>query len=114
MAKLSKTDLKKQAAEILKRAEECGVENGFMFRTTFQRYLEHITHLEELQNAIKESGTMVTKEYVKGRGNLYVNPAITAYNQTAGAADKTAQLLLKYIVTPLNETAAGGDTFDRF
>ena len=104
-------DLEAQAKEILAKAQEKGVEHSYMFVTTFKRYREHIAHLVALEAAIRESGTMVTKEYVKGRGNLYVNPAVSAYNQTAGAADKTAQLLLKYIV---DIVVGGSDTADEF
>lgn len=107
-------DLNAQAREILEKAQEKGVEHSFMFITTFKRYQEHLAHLQELQVAIKEAGTMVTKEYVKGRANLYVNPAVSAYNQTANAADKTAQLLLKYIVAPLSGGGEAGDAFDVF
>ena len=109
-----KVNLNEQAKEILAKAQEKGVEHSYMFITTFKRYQEHITHLIDLEKAIKTSGTMVTKEYVKGRQNLYVNPAVTAYNQTAGAADKTAQLLLKYIVQPLSGGGESGDDFDMF
>jgi len=105
-----------RAAEILKNAKEKGVENSFMFETTFQRYIAHLAHLQELQKAVKEHGTMVTKEYVKGRCNLYVNPALNAYNSTAGAADKTAQLLIRYIVNPLKDEDGDSDkdAFDLF
>ena len=108
-----KDQLKKQAEEILEKAKEMGIEHSFMFATTFERYQEHIVHLEELQKAIEDEGMIVTKEYVKGRANIYVNPAVSAYNQTASAADKTAQLLMKYIVAspPGSET---GDEFDNF
>ena len=101
------------ADEILEKAQAKGVEHSYMFVTTFERYKDHISHLVALENAIKEKGTIVTKEYVKGRENIYVNPAITAYNQTAGAADKTAQLLLKCIVAPLGEEDAK-DAFELF
>lgn len=104
----------KQAQAILEKAEKMGVEDSFIFTTTFKRYLELIDRLDELQQAIQEHKTIVTKEYVKGRGNLYVNPAVSAYNQTAGAADKTAQLLLKYIVAPPNGGDEDGDAFDNF
>lgn len=107
-------DLNKQAKEILRKASEKGVEHSFMFITTFKRYQEHITHLVSLQKAIKKYGTTVTKEYVKGRKNLCVNPAIAAYNSTAKAADSTAQLLLKYIVAPLSGGGESGDEFDAF
>lgn len=108
-------DLNAQAREILKRAEEKGVEHSYLFITTFKRYQEHILHLIALEKALKEDGLMVTKEYVKDRKNIYVHPAVSAYNQTAGAADKTAQLLIRYIVAPLkDEDAEGGDSFDVF
>ena len=106
-------NLNKQALEILKKAQERGVEHSYMFITTFKRYQELINHLIALEDAINNEGTMVTKEYVKGRGNLYVNPAVAAYNQTATAADRTAQLLLRYIVAPLSDSDEK-DAFDMF
>jgi hypothetical protein len=107
-------NLNEQAKEILKKAQERGVEHSYMFLTTFKRYQEHLAHLVALEKAIKSEDVMVTKEYVKGRSNLYVNPAITSYNQTAGAADKTAQVLLKCIIQPLSEAENSADSFDVF
>ena len=109
----AKGEMENQAEEILEKAKEMGIEHSFMFATTFKRYQEHIAHLEELQKAVEEEGMIVTKEYVKGRANIYVNPAVSAYNQTANAADKTAQLLMKYIVVSPSESEAG-DEFDNF
>ena len=109
-----KVDLNEQAREILNKAKEKGVEHSFMFITTFKRYQELIVHLSDLEKAIKEDGMMITKEYVKGRQNVYVHPAVAAYNQTARAADTTAQLLLKYIVQPLSGGGEVGDEFDSF
>lgn len=107
-----KIDLNEQARQILEKATAKGVEHSFMFVTTFKRYQELITHLQELQKAIADEGTLVTKEYVKGRRNLYVNPAVNAYNATAAAADRTAQLLLRCIIQPLSD--GDGDEFDFF
>lgn len=109
-----KVNLNEQAAQILEKAKTRGVEHSYMFITTFARYQEHINHLKELEAAIKANTMMVEKEYVKGRKNLYVNPAVAAYNQTARAADTTAQLLLKYIVQPLSGGGESGDEFDIF
>lgn len=109
-----KVNLNEQAAQILEKAKAKGVEHSYMFITTFARYQEHINHLKELEAAIKANTMMVEKEYVKGRKNLYVNPAVSAYNQTARAADTTAQLLLKYIVQPLSGGGESGDEFDIF
>ena len=107
-------DLNAQAKEILKKASEKGVEQAFMFTTAFRRYTELISHLADLQKEIKKEGLVVTKTYVKNRPNIYVNPAVNAYNATAAAADRTAQLLLRYIVAPITGGGENGDAFDVF
>lgn len=109
--------LETQANKFLEEARKKGMEKNYLFETTFQRYRDHIAHLEALQECIKRDGETVTKEYVKGRANLYVNPAIAAYNQTAGAADKAAQLLIKCLaeIQPTLAAKSGdGDEFDNF
>lgn len=96
MAK-GKLTLQEQADEILARAEEKGVQNNFFFRTTFKRYQVQMSILTNLEAAIKEHGSTVTKEYVKGRENICVNPAITEYNKTCTAANGTVATLLNII-----------------
>ena len=100
MAKLS---LNEQAQEIIRIAEESGVQSNFFFITTFQRYLIQIDVLSKLEEMIKKEDTLVTKEYVKGRKNVYSNPAITEYNKTTDSANKTIACLLK-IVRSFSET----------
>ena len=107
-------DLNAQAKEILKKATEKGVEHSFMFVTSFKRYQEQISHLVELEKIIKDEGMLVSKEYVKGRKNLYMNPAVNAYNATCAGADRTAQLLLRCIIQPLSDGDGDGDEFDIF
>ena len=68
---MSKIDLNKQAKEILEIAEKHGVEQNFFFLTTFKRYQVQIGILNDLEKTIREEGTLVTKEYVKGRKNLH-------------------------------------------
>ena len=89
--------LNEQAKEILKIAESKGVQTNFFFITTFKRYNTQITILNDLEKALQENGTLVTKEYVKGRKNLYDNPAINAYNRTTDSANKTVATLIKII-----------------
>lgn len=91
------TDFEKQAAEIMRLAEKNGTESNFFFQTTFKRYLTQITVLAELEKVIKESGTLVEKEYVKGRGNVYTHPAISEYNRTTDSANKTVATLIKIV-----------------
>ena len=86
---MSKIDLNKQAKEILEIAEKYGVEQNFFFLTTFKRYQVQIGILNDLEKTIKEDGPLVTKEYVKGRKNVYSHPAISDYNRTTDSANKT-------------------------
>lgn len=89
--------LQQQVAEILKRAEEKGVSTNFFFLTTFKRYQVQMSILTDLEAEIAKQGPTVTKEYVKGRGNIYVNPAVTEYNKTSTAANQTVVTLIKII-----------------
>lgn len=104
---MARTNLNDKVEEILQMAENSGVEQNFFFVTTFKRYQVQMNILNDLEKKMKEDGTMVTKEYVKGRGNLYVNPAITEYNKTTVAANGTVQTLLK-IVTTLSDKGLTG------
>ncbi len=105
--------MNEQAEVILEKARAKGIEHTFMFTTTFQRYVELISHMAELQKAIKGDGCLVTKEYVKGRKNIYVHPAINAYNATAAQANNTANILMRFIVQPLSD-GDDKDDFDMF
>lgn len=121
---MKKTDLKKQANEILKLAEQSGLQSNYFFVTTFERYQVQLQILENLKAAIEADGMTVTKEYVKGRKNLYSNPAISDYNRTTDSANKTVATLLRILksfdvegdkneVDPLMEIINGGDADDK-
>lgn len=94
--------LQEQADELLAKAEEKGIQTNFFFRTTFKRYQVQMQILNDLEKEIRKEGTTVSKEYVKGRKNLYTNPAITEYNKTATAANGTVATLIN-IVKSLSE-----------
>lgn len=117
---MKKTNLDKQAKEILKLAEESGVQSNYFFATTFDRYLVQLKILENLKKAIDEEGMLVEKEYVKGRKNLYTNPAVSDFNRTTDSANKTVATLMKIIknfgveetsddIDPLLSIINGGD-----
>lgn len=92
-----KKNLNEQAKEIIRIAEESGVQSNFFFLTTFKRYQVQLNILNELEKTMKSEGMQVTKEYVKGRKNLYSNPAIQDYNRTTDSANKTVSTLMKII-----------------
>lgn len=92
-----KLSLNDQAREILRIAEDSGVQSNFFFVTTFKRYQVQLNILTELEKAIKDEGTLVSKEYVKGRKNIYSNPAIQDYNRTTDSANKTVATLMRIL-----------------
>lgn len=89
--------LNEQAVEILRIAEETGVQTNFFFVTTFKRYQVQIKILNDLEKSIADEGMLVKKEYVKGRKNLYTNPAVKEYNSTTDSANRTVTTLMKII-----------------
>lgn len=95
--KIKKLTLEERAAEIKRIAEESGLEDDFYFLTTFDRYETQIKILAELKKTIEAEDTLIEKEYVKGRKNLYTHPAISEYNRTTDSANKTVTCLLKIL-----------------
>ena len=94
---MERLTLNEQAKEIIRIAEESGVQSNFFFITTFKRYQVQLNILAELEKSLKEDGMQVTKEYVKGRKNLYSNPAIQDYNRTTDSANKTVATLMRIL-----------------
>ena len=94
---MTKMSLNDQAKEIIRIAEDAGVQSNFFFLTTFKRYQVQLNILAELEKSLKSDGMQVTKEYVKGRKNLYSNPAIQDYNRTTDSANKTVATLMRIL-----------------
>lgn len=94
-----KRELQKQAKEIIRIAEENGVQSNYFFVTTFERYQTQLNVLERLKKEIESKDTepTVKKEYVKNRGNVYVNPLYPEYNRAVDSANKTVATLMRII-----------------
>ncbi len=108
---MAKLTLNQQAAEILRIAEESGVQSNFFFVTTFKRYQVQLNILNELQKSMDKDGVLVTKEYVKGRENVYSHPAVADYNRTTDSANKTVTTLMK-ILSGFNQQEDKGEDED--
>ena len=87
-----------------------GLDNVVIDTAIFQQYLETLDHRQKLRDAIVNDGTTVTKEYVKGRQNIYVHPALAAYAQQGKLLLNTAQTLM----TLIREKIADSDDQDDF
>ena len=86
-----------------------GLSGSFIIKNQVQ-----INILNDLEKTIKADGTLVTKEYVKGRQNVYTHPAITEYNKTANGANQTVQTLMKIITTLRDENSDSADELMAF
>lgn len=102
-------NLDQQANEILLLAEESGLQSNYFFVTTFERYRVQLRILDDLKKAIEDEGMLVAKEYVKGRKNLYTNPAVSDYNRTTDSANKTVATLMRIIKNFADESKDESD-----
>lgn len=94
---MAKMTLKEQADAIKRMAEESGLESNYFFITTFERYEVQLSILDRLKESMDADGMIVSKEYVKGRGNLYSSPAVTEFNRTTDSANKTVSTLMRIL-----------------
>lgn len=92
-------EMHEQVEQIMQSAKAKGLEGDFFYTTTLSRYVTQLELLEDLKKHIKEDGSMVTKEYVKGRQNLYVNPAVAAYSKAVQTANNTVVTLSKIVAS---------------
>ncbi len=121
---LNMKKLEEQERSILQKAEENGLECDYLFATSFARYKRQIRTLVALDavvgEAIDNGDVLVSKEYVKGKGNLQIHPAIAQFDRTTDSANKTVATLLKIFKTwgvndaedeidPLMDIINGGD-----
>ena len=90
--------LNEQADEILRIAEESGVQSNFFFVTTFKRYQVQLNNLTRIEKELKsDDRATVKKEYIKGRENIMINPLISQYDKGTDSANKTVATLLRII-----------------
>lgn len=103
----------KNIKELAKGILEDAVKNGFgdnpSFLTSYHLLEVQIDMLDGLEKAFKEDGTTITKEYVKGRENIYVHPAVDKYTKTSDSAFNKI-LKLKEMIEKDNLSAE--DNFD--
>ena len=102
MAKGKPTHSSDTISDFIEKAKSLGIENDYMFLSTLERYQMQVNILENLKKIIDEESTLVTKEYVKGRENVYTHPAITEFNKTTDSANKTVITLDNLIKSKSN------------
>ena len=79
-------NVKELAKGILEEAINNGLENDSSFMTGYHLLEVQIEMLDSLEKTFKEDGSTITKEYVKGRGNVYIHPAVDKYTKISDSA----------------------------
>lgn len=96
---MNKTELEKQAKEIIRIAGASGVQSNYLFVTTFKRYRFMLASMDRLAAIIEQDGEIITREDAKGISYKAVHPALVRYNSLAEVSNKTASALIRIIKT---------------
>lgn len=106
-----KKNVKDLAKGILEEAAKTGFDKDASFLTSYHLLQVQIEMLDSLEKSFREDGATITKEYVKGRENVYVHPAVDKYAKTS---DSAFNKILKLKEMVKKEEIENNDSFDDF
>lgn len=78
-------------------ATDYGVDKIAVVQSALEQYSIQQAIILELKAELDAESLMTTKEYVKGRKNLYAHPALAELPRHIDSANKTADLVLRMI-----------------
>ena len=85
------------AEKFKETAESLSEEHRYIFESTLETYFQLIKNFKVLKEALETDSCLITKEYVKGRQNVYVHPAMSEMNKTVNMLNNTAKTLIAII-----------------
>lgn len=84
--------------ELFKLAKEYKVEKNALFLTAIRQYEVQQKVIRNINEILSEADEMITtKEYVKGRENVYSHPLVKELPKHADSANKTVATILNII-----------------
>lgn len=79
-------------------ARDYGVDKNALFLQAVEQYDVQARVIQSIKEALdSEENLMTSKEYVKGRENVYANPLVKELPKHADAANRTLQTMLTII-----------------
>lgn len=85
--------------ELIKLAERYGVDDNALFIASAEQYDIQSQIIKEIRKSIEdEDNLMTTKEYIKGRLNVYANPLIKELPKITDSANRTLNTMLDIIL----------------
>jgi len=95
-------------------AKQYGIEDNALFLTTLDRYIAQQRIIDMIKEELDNVDVAVSKEYVKGRENIYAHPLVKELPKHSDAANKTASLLLEIINKLGEKPKSADDEFEAF
>lgn len=92
----------KKLTELIEMAETYGVSDNALFLSAIKQYELQLKIIDKIKKELNKSsgdGLLTSKEYVKGRENICVNPLVKELPKHSDSANKTAALILNIIET---------------
>ena len=85
------------AEKFKETAESLSEEHRYIFESSLETYFQLIKNFKVLKEALEADGCLITKEYVKGRQNVCIHPAMSEMNKTVNMLNSTAKTLIAII-----------------
>ena len=83
----------------MKLAKSYNVDKNALFISAAEQYEVQIKVIRMIREELENDGeALTTKEYVKGRENVYANPLIKELPKNVDSANRTLQTMLDIIV----------------
>lgn len=93
----------KTYSDLMKLAKSYGVEKNALFIQAAEQYSVQAMVIKQIKAALEEEDDLLTsKEYVKGRENVYTHPLVRELPKHADSANKTLATMLE-IITKLGK-----------
>lgn len=97
---------------VMVMAKEYGVDKNPLFIQTLKNYATIQSTIESINNVIESDSLTTIKEYVKGRENIYLHPAVKELTKQIDAANKTLDKMLDIIEKLGQKTTTGDELLD--
>ena len=82
---------------IMSLAEEKGVSENALFLQTLKNYQTLQIAIGKIDDILRNDETTITKEYIKGRENVYLHPAVKELSKLSDSSNKVLTMLLTII-----------------
>lgn len=111
---MKKTREESNIQKLKRLAKLVGCDDNPLFQTELDKYSFQLQVINRMRDELADSEMAVSKEYVKGRENLYVHPLFKELPKHSDSATKTATFLWQMIRDYRPSAEKNKDNLDEF